>query len=150
MFKLSGALAAVLLLASTAQARIHTVISPQILQPAGAGAYDDFNASAVAVDGDSLIVIADRNGARQALLFRRGADGQWVNDRVLVQSTAPAAQLRASVVMKNWIAAIDIDGVTTIWERTGNVWAQARTDGEIRQPGGHAISGRNILIGATG
>jgi hypothetical protein len=150
MSKLSGALVALLLLVSTAQARVHTVVSFQILQPAGAGPYDDFNASAVAIDGDFLIVIADRNGARQAILFRRGSDGQWTHDRVLVQSTAPAAQLRASVVMKNWIAAIDIDGVTTIWERSGNVWTQARTDGVIRQPGGHAISRQSILIGASG
>jgi hypothetical protein len=133
-----------------AEARVHHVITQQMLELPDAEPFEDFVAQAVAIDGDFLIVIVDRDGARQALMYRRGGDGQWAYARLLVQSSAPAAQLRASVVMKNSLAAIDIAGVTTIWQRTGNSWAQGSTDGEIRQPGGHAISGNSILIGATG
>jgi hypothetical protein len=133
-----------------AEARVHHVIVQQLLQLPGAQSPFDFPAQAVAIDGDFLIVVVDRDGARQALLYRRGGDGQWAYARLLVQSTAPTAQLRASIAMKNSLAAIDIDGVTTIWQRTGNNWAQGPIDGEIRQPGGHAISGNSILIGATG
>lgn len=151
MFRFIVALMVMLAFAPiAAEARVHHVIVQQLLQLPGAQAQDDFPAQAVAIDGDFLIVIVDRDGARQALLYRRGSNAQWAYARMLVQSTAPAAQLRASIAMKNSLAAIDIDGVTTIWQRTGSSWAQAPTDGEIRQPGGHAISGSSILIGATG
>lgn len=150
MLRLLGALMVALVFVPAAHARVHDVVSYQILQLPGAAQFDDFLAHAVAIDGDFLVVIVDREAARQALLYRRGSDGQWAYSRVLVQSSAPANQLRAGLVMTNGLAAIDVAGVTTIWERNGNTWSQARTDGEIRLPGGHAISSRSILIGSTG
>ena len=150
MLKLLGALLVALVFVPAAHARVHNVVSYQILQLPGAAPLDDFPAHAVAIDGDFLVVIVDREGGRQAVLYRRGSDGQWAYSRVLLQSSAPADQLRAGLAMKNGLAAIDLAGVTTIWERNGNDWSQARTDGEIRLPGGHAISARSILIGSTG
>jgi hypothetical protein len=151
MWKVIGALVAMLGAGAAAQAGVHSVQRAQFLAPPGGQMPDGFPALAVAIDGDSLITILDREGARQALLYRRGRDGQWSYSRTLLQSTAPASQLRASVAMKNWLAAIDIDGTTTIWERTGNDWVRATVDDQgLTLMGGHAISGRRVLVGSTG
>ncbi len=114
MPKLAGVLVALLTLIPVAQAEVHEVLPQQFLQLPGDPVRAEFPALAVAIDGDWLVVIADHDGARQALLYRRGSDRQWAYSRVLVQSTAPASQLRASVAMKNALAAINLSGDTTL------------------------------------
>ena len=151
MPKLAGLILAVFALVPTTEARIHEVLHQQYLEyPGDPWSSTHYPGAAVAIDGDSIIAIVDHEGARQALLYRRGSDGQWAFSRILVQSTAPASQLRANLAMKNGLATIDLDGVTTIWQRIGGNWVQASTDGEIRHPGGHAISGSTILVGGGG
>jgi hypothetical protein len=151
MFKVAGVLIALLAFVPAAQARVHTVSFTHVLQLPQAQPGEGFPAIDVAIDGDSLIAIVDRAAGRQALLYRRSSNGQWAYSRLLLQSTAPATQLRASVAMKNSLATIDIDGVTTIWEKVSNNWVRANVD-QVGWTliGGHAISERRVLVGSTG
>ncbi len=151
MSKVAGVLIAILACIPTAQARVHTLQYSQLLRLPQEQQDEGFPAIAVAIDGDSLIAIVDRAAGRQALLYRRGGNGKWALSRVLLQSTAPANQLRASVAMKNSLATFDIDGVTTIWEKVGNDWVRANVDQQLfTLTGGHAISERKILVGSSG
>ena len=151
MFRFAAALIATLVCIPLAQARVHTVQHSQLLRLPQEQPDEGFPAIAVAIDGDSLIAILDRAAGRQALLYRRSSNGQWAYSRVLLQSTAPASQLRASVAMKNGLATFDIDGVTTIWEKVGNDWVRANVDPDLwTLTGGHAISERRILVGSNG
>jgi hypothetical protein len=153
MSKFPGALILMLALVPAAQARVHSVEPSQSLRLPQEQVLEGFPALAVAIDSDSLITIVDRSAplaGRFALLYRRGADGQWAFSRTLLHTTAPVSQLRASVVMKNSIAVIDIAGQTTVWEFTGGNWVQGVTESEIPFHGGHAISGRNFLVGFPG
>lgn len=151
MSKVAGVLIAILAFIPAAQARVHTVQYSQLLRLPQEQQGEGFPAIAVAIDGDSLIAIVDRVAGRQALLYRRSGNGQWAFSRVLLQSTMPASQLRASVAMKNLLAALDIDGVTTIWEKVGNNWVRANVEQDgVTLTGGHAISERKILVGSTG
>jgi len=152
MHKYAGALVAMLTcIAGAAQARVHTVPHSQLLRLPQEQQGEGFPAIAVAIDGNSLIAILDRAAGRQALLYRRSSNGQWAFSRVLLQSTAPASQLRASLAMKNGLATFDIDGVTTIWERISNDWVRANVEqDDVSLIGGHSISERRILVGSTG
>jgi hypothetical protein len=151
MSKVAGVLLALLAFVPAAQAGVHTVSLSHVLQLPEAQPGEGFPAIVVAIDGDSLIAIVDRAAGRQALLYRRSSNGQWAFSRVLLQSTAPAGQLRASVAMKNSLATFDIEGVTTIWEKVSNNWVRANVDqAGWTLTGGHAISERRVLVGSTG
>lgn len=151
MSRVAGVLIALLAFVPSAQSRVHTVSLSQVLQLPQAQPGEGFPAIVVAIDGDSLIALVDRAAGRQALLYRRSSNGQWAYSRLLLQSTAPATQLRASVAMKNSLATIDIDGVTTIWEKVSNHWVRANVDqAGWTLIGGHAISERRVLVGSTG
>jgi hypothetical protein len=67
-----------------------------------------------------------------------------------MRATAPPAQLRAGLVMKNSLAVIDLAGEAFIWERVPTGWIQGRTENPIRLPGGYAISDDRVLIGGDG
>jgi hypothetical protein len=146
----SGLLIFLAALIPTVHARVHTVPFSQSLRLPLEQDGEGVPALAVAIDGDSLIMVLDRAAGRMALLYRRRADGEWAYSRTLLQSTAPANQLRAGLAMKNSLAVINIDGVTTIWEKVSGKWVQGVTDGQIREPGGYAISVKSVLIGSTG
>ena len=135
-----------------ASARVHTIHFAQELLPPHPEDpdYYQFFGMAVAIDGDSIITIADREGGRVALLYRRGADGRWSYQRTLLDISAPATQLRAGLAMKNGIAVVKLGQVATIWEKSGGQWVQATTASSILDPGGFAISGNSILVGSTG
>ena len=63
-------------------ARTHTVRPYQALAiPAGYSAAG----LQVAIEGDSIIVLADRADGRSALLYRRGTNGAWAFNRVLLE-----------------------------------------------------------------
>ena len=88
---------------------------------------------------------------RVALLYRRGTDGRWAFSQTLAQVTAPRAELRTELAMKNNIAVFKIhrDGAS-IWEKTGGNWLQATVADGLKEPGGFAISESRILAGQTG
>jgi hypothetical protein len=139
-----------------AQARVHSIPVFQTLEWPIVGENIDFSAGGVAIDGDSIIVLADTSDqdptTRMALLYRRGADQRWAFSRILAQATAPRAELRSELAMKNYLAAFKIhrDTAATFLEKTGNNWVQAQVTNGVRGPGGFAISGRRILVGQTG
>jgi hypothetical protein len=156
MYRMLGALLVTLTLVPAAQARVHSLDNSQFLVPPNNDFPEGFPAVAVAIDGDSLIVIADRiaGGAqtegRFAYLYRRAANGKWSYNRTLLQTTINPSLRRAGLAMKNSIAVIDLDSKASIWEKRSGNWVQAETQGSIELPGGYAISGNSILIGGTG
>src|SRR5438128_2587465 len=113
-----------------AQPRVHSIGPVQALEWPLGGDYPNFLASAVGIDGDSIIVLVDtaeenenNPNTRVALLYRRGADGRWTYSRSLTQVTAPQSELRAELVMKNNLAVIKIGpDVATVWEKIGGNW----------------------------
>lgn len=111
-------------------------------------AYELFG-MAVAIDGNSIIAIADGPGARVALLYRRGANGVWSFSRVLLENTEPPQYWRANVAMRNGIAAVQLSDTVVIFERVNNDWVLAPSAEPIRHPGGLAISGNRVLIGGN-
>ena len=151
MARLFGTLVAIFAFATMAEARVHSITPSQYLLPPDAQPLEGFPAVAVAIDGDSLIVIADRPTYRGAFLYRRRAsDRRWFFSRTLMQTTVPAGQRRAGLAMKNSLAVIDIAGESFIWERVPTGWIQAQTESPIRLPGGYAISVDRVLIGGDG
>jgi hypothetical protein len=103
----------------------------------------------VAIDGNSVITLADRAGGRAALLYQRGTDGRWTFQRTLFDVTEAPEFLRASLAMKNGIAVIQLTDTAVIFEHVGSAWVPAATSVPLRHPGGFAISGRRILIGGN-
>ena len=101
----------------------------------------------VAIDGDYIIAIGGYEGGRQALLYRRNSDGTWVLRRSLVTWTGP--YMRASVTMRNGIAAVQFDDQITLFELAGGDYVQQTSTAPIRHHGGVAISGRSVLIGGN-
>ncbi len=151
MARLIGTLVVIFAFATMAEARVHSITPTQYLSPPDAQSFDGYPPLAVAIDGDSLIVIADRPTYRGAFLYRRwNADNRWHFTRTLMRTTAPAAQRRAGLAMKNGLAVIDINGQSVIWETTSTGWTRAQTESPIRLPGGYAISVDRVLIGADG
>jgi len=151
MAKLIGTLALFIAFTSMAEARVHSITPTQYLSPPYAYSFEEYPALAVAINGDSLIIIADQPTYRGAFLYRRSAaDGRWSFNRTLMQTTVPVAQRRAGLAMKNSLAVIDIAGQSVIWERLPTGWVQAQTAGPILLPGGYAISVDRVLIGGDG
>ena len=101
----------------------------------------------VAIDGGHIIVIGGYEGVRQALLYRRDSRGWWVLRRSLVTWTGP--YMRASVTMRNGIAAVQFDDQITLFELAGGDYVQQTSTAPIRHHGGVAISGRSVLIGGN-
>ena len=101
----------------------------------------------VAIDGGYIIAIGGYEGVRQALLYRRNSNGQWVYRRSLVTWTGP--YMRASVAMRNGIAAVQFDDQITLFELAGGDYVQQTSAAPIRHHGGVAISGRSVLIGGN-
>lgn len=125
-----------------AQPRVYTVPVVQgLTTPAGRTNFE--NAQAVAIDGDSIIVI---DGG--ALLYRRDASGRWNYSRTLIAD--PGAGGARDVVMKNSLAIIKVGATATIWEKVGGQWVQGATAAPITGPGGFAISTNRIMVGADG
>src|SRR6188768_1807131 len=140
MTRLIGTLVMIFAFATMAEARVHSITPTQLLSPPDAYPYEVYPLLAVAIDGDSLIVIADRPGYRGAFLYRRrAADRHWSFSQTLMRVAASPAQLRAGLVMKNSLAVINLAGEASIWERAPTGWIQARTESPIRLPGGYAI-----------
>lgn len=141
-----------------AHARVHSVFPFQTLEWPLGGEAPNFLAAAVAIDGDSIIVLTDTQQSdetlprtRVALLYRRRTDGSWAYSRILTQVTAPQTELRAELAMKNNLAVIKIHrDIATIWERTGGNWVQATVANGLREPGSFAISTSRILAGSSG
>jgi len=107
-----------------------------------------FFGQAVAIDGGSAIVLADRPGGRIALLYSRGTNGTWAYRRVLLDVADTPENLRAGLEMKNGIAAVQLNDTVVIFEFIGGEWQRAVTLEPLRYPGGLAISGNRVLIGA--
>jgi hypothetical protein len=101
----------------------------------------------VAIDGRFIIVVADREGGRVALLYRRDDAGNWVYRRKILDVAGPADVLRSNVEMKNGIAAIQFSDRVALFEQVGDDYVVARTAAVIRHPGGIAISAGRVLIG---
>ena len=96
MAKLIGTLALFIAFTSMAEARVHSITPTQYLSPPYAYSFEEYPALAVAINGDSLIIIADQPTYRGAFLYRRSAaDGRWSFNRTLMQTTVPVAQRRA-------------------------------------------------------
>jgi len=140
-----------------AEARVHGVLPFQTLDWPLGGEFPNFLAEAVAIDGDSIIVLVDTSQdgtgptTRVALLYRRGTDQRWTFSRILTQRTAPRDELRAELAMKNNLAVIKIHrDAATIWEKAGGNWVQGTVNIGLYEPGGFAISGSRILAGDTG
>jgi len=152
------ALTALALATAAAQARVHSVLPLQTLEWPLGGEFPNFLAHAVAIDGDSIIVLVDGAEAnendpntRYALLYRRGVDGRWYYRQILDQVTRPQSELRNGLAMKNGIAVIKLDrDIATIWQKSGGNWARANVANTIHEPGDFAISGSRILAGASG
>ncbi|HUQ11145.1 MAG TPA: hypothetical protein VM146_12590 [Steroidobacteraceae bacterium] len=144
-------LIACLCLVSLATASVRTLPVTQYLHDPANPSSPNFSSSAVAIDGDSIIVVTDSDTQRSALLYRRGATGQWAFERYLLRVPLPTnTDVRAAVAMKNFIAVIKLDEVVTIWEKQSGNWVQAATDAVIRQPGRFAISTDRVMVGADG
>ena len=142
--------------APAAQPRVHSIPVSQRLDVPFGNDYPPYVTQDVAINGDSIIALIDKSReeepvTRVALLYRRGADGRWTLTQTLGQVTAPRADLRAELAMKNNIAVFKIhrDGAS-IWEKIGESWVQATVAGGLNEPGGFAISGSRILAGASG
>jgi hypothetical protein len=87
--------------ASGALARVHTVRPAQYLTPPDASY--EASGMATAINGDSIITIADRPGAREALLYRRNANGQWIFSRsLLVSDTAAPRAMGTNRAAATW------------------------------------------------
>jgi hypothetical protein len=130
------------------EARTRTLAVTQELPPPGAQ-YLELGFQ-VAIDGDSIIALADREGGRSALLYRRGGNGQWYLSGVLLDVAAPPASLRAKLAMKNGIAVLQLDATLHVYERSGAGWVEAQVSPDARQPGGDlAISGSRIAVGLS-
>ena len=84
---------------------------------------------------------------RQALLYRRDSHGHWSYRRSLVTWTGP--YMRASVAMRNGIAAVQFNDQITLFELAGGDYVQQTSTAPIRHHGGLAISGRSVLIGGN-
>src|SRR6187399_1740972 len=139
-----------------AQPRVHSIPVFQSLETPFGDDYPPYITQDVAIDGDSIIALIDNQlegdpTTRVALLYRRGADGRWALTQTLGQVTAPRADLRAELAMRNNIAVFKIhrDGAS-IWEKIGGSWIQATVAGGLNEPGGFAISQSRILAGASG
>ena len=141
-----------------AQPRVHSIPVLQSLETPFGEDYPPYITQDVAIDGDSIIALidqprefSDQPVTRVALLYRRGTDGRWALSQTLGQVTAPLADLRAQLAMRNNIAVFKIhrDGAS-IWEKIGGSWIQATVAGGVNEPGGFAISGSSILAGASG
>jgi hypothetical protein len=136
---------------SVAAASVRTLPISQVLHDPANPTAAFFEAHAVAIDGDSIIVVTDSDTQRSALLYRRAANGLWAFERYLLRVPKPAdSNVRAAVAMKNFIAVIKLDQVVTIWEKQSGNWVRATTDAEIRQPGRFAISSNRVMVGADG
>lgn len=149
MYKLLAYVIASLMLTPAALARTHTVhLTQYLLSP---NPEYTFFGHTVAIDGGSIIALADREGGRVALLYRRAADGRWSFQRTLLDVTAPPEQLRAGLEMKNGIAVIQlVAGTMTVWESVPNDWVQGRFAAVPPLAGGFAISGSRIIGGRNG
>ena len=139
-----------------AQPRVHSIPVFQSLETPFGEDYPPYITQDVAIDGDSIIALIDKSHeeepvTRVALLYRRGTDGRWALTQTLGQVTAPRADLRAELAMRNNIAVFKIhrDGAS-IWEKIGGSWIQATVAGGLNEPGGFAISQSRILAGASG
>jgi hypothetical protein len=143
--KLVSLLLAVVLIPA-AHARTHTVqLTQYLLSPSPD--YTFFG-QRVAIDGGSIIALADRPGGRVALWYRRGTDGKWTFQRKLLDVTAAPEQLRNGLEMKNGIALIQlVAGTTTVWESAPNDWVQGRIAAAPSPPSSFAISGNRIIAG---
>lgn len=133
------------------QARVREIPSTQLLGTPENPANHDFGKAAVAIDGDSLIVLRQDTGSRSAFLYRRDDSGHWGFERTLVTAPDPSPGVAWNVVMKNGIAVIKLGVNATIWEKqVSGVWLQALPAATLDYPGRFAISGTRILAGADG
>jgi len=108
-----------------------------------------FFGQAVAIDGGWAIVLADRPGGRVALLYARESSGSWAYRSVLLDVADTPENLRAGLEMKNGIAAVQLNDTIAIYELINSNWQRGTTLATLRYPGGLAISGNGILIGAN-
>jgi hypothetical protein len=139
---LAGTLVSLALL-SPAWADVRTLTFSQRLTPPPDQTFTTWG-QAVAIDGNSLLVVAAYEGGQAALLYQN-ASGNWTYRRVLTSVAGPL--VRTSVRMKNGIAAVQFGDAISIFERSGTDYVPGRSAAPIRHPGGVAISGSSVLIG---
>lgn len=132
------------------QARVREISSTQLLGTPENPANHEFGRSAVAIDGDSIIVLRQEAATRSAYLYRRDSAGQWGYERTLLSVPSPANSVVWNVVMKNGIAVVKLDEQATIWEKHSGAWLQAQSASPLNHPGRYVISGSRILVGANG
>jgi hypothetical protein len=136
---------------SVAEAGVRTVPVYETLRDPAADPQDhDFQSTAVAIDGDSIIVLTQSDTQRSALLYRRDSAGHWAFNRYLQQQPVPAGNVGYEVAMKNNIAVIKLGQVATIWEKVSGNWVQGVTVNEWRHPGRYVISVNRVMAGADG
>jgi hypothetical protein len=133
---------------TTAQASVHSLSSYQDITQLDEDGNQEY--SAVGIDGNSIILVSNRNNGSRTTLFRQGAGGRWAVSRVLSEVTS-ADERRADVAMKNGIAAVRITrSRILIFERVNNDWTQTDALDNPYYAGGLAISGSRILLGVQG
>lgn len=140
---LAGTLASLALL-GPAWADVRTLHFTQLLAPPPNQTFTVWG-QAVAIDGNSILVVAAYEGGQAALLYQTEGNGNWTYRRVLTSVAGPL--VRTSVRMKSGIAAVQFGNAISIFERSGTDYVPGRSAAPIRHPGGVAISGNSILIG---
>ena len=142
-----ASLALSLALSTSALADVRSIDPAQTLARPPGSAFT-FWGQDVAIDGGYIIVLGGYEGGQQALLYRRSnSTGQWVYRRALVTWTG--ASVRASVAMKNGIAAVQFGDQISLFELSGGDYVRSPSAAPIRHHGGLAISGNSVLIGGN-
>ncbi len=132
-----------------ALARTHTLWSTQDLRAPDGYLY----LSAVAIDGGSAIVLAERfDQGQDALLYTRRATGQWQLRRVLLGVDAGQSVLPTRVIMKNGIALLRSEDRVRVYEHLNGDWVEGAFAAPQVVPARSdlGISGRRLAIGVDG
>ena len=146
VFRIALAALAAIILLGPARAEVRTIWPAQELVPPNQ-TFTQFGL-AVAIDGGAIIVLAEYEGGQAALLYRRTTtNGPWTYRRTLLSVGGPHD--RASVRMKNGLAAVQFGDLVTIFEYSGGDYVRGRGATSFRRPGGIAISGNSILVGGN-
>ncbi len=133
------------LCAGAAEARVYSLSPAQDLPLPTIGG--EFNTPKVAIDGDSIIVLAERTGGRSALLYQRGANGTWALSRTLLDVDGGDI-LQSEVSMANGLAAVKLDATMHVFERSATgEWLESAVAGTPQPGPGLVVSGARILAG---
>jgi hypothetical protein len=130
-------------------ARVHSVRPAQEFALPSDANYQ--HPGSVAIDGDAIIWLIEREDRTHADLYRRGSNGQWAFARTLISVNATGAIFRNALEIGDGVASILINEVMYVFERRANGdWTEAPTAGTPRPAMGMAVSGRRILTARRG